>query len=65
MAPNASEAVATQNALYEAQAKMELLNQLTLLEEILGDLQAENIELPGIVVCGDQSAGKDASEVSY
>lgn len=47
------------SVLYEAQS--DLSRQLILLEEVRAALQAENItdiDLPGIVVCGDQSAGE-------
>ena len=62
MAADMSKPTAKRNALYDAQVKMDLLSELTLLEEIRGDLQAQNIQLPGIVVCGGQSAGKGVKE---
>lgn len=33
---------------------------LNLMEEIRGDLTTEGLSVPGVVVCGDQSAGKPA-----
>jgi len=41
--------------LYEMQVKTNLHQQLMVLEEIRVNLQAEGIDVPGIVVCGKQS----------
>jgi hypothetical protein len=37
-------------------------HQLSLIEEIRGDLQEEGVTVPGVVVCGDQSAGQPTTE---
>lgn len=38
-------------------ASSQLRNRLEVIESIRADLQAENIEVPGVVVVGNQSAG--------
>jgi hypothetical protein len=40
------------------QAHADLQQKLNVLEEVRADLEAEGIKVPGIVVCGDQSAGE-------
>lgn len=35
-----------------------LQHLLNLIQEIRGDFQAEGLTVPGVVVCGDQSAGR-------
>ena len=41
-------------------AGSQLRSRLEVIEAIRGDLQAENIEVPGVVVVGNQSAGKSS-----
>jgi hypothetical protein len=48
--------MAAESALDKAQAR--LTHQLNIVEEIRGDLNEQGIDLPGVVVCGDQSAGE-------
>lgn len=50
-----SNAVAA-SVLYAAQARFQ--EKLSTIEEVRADLEAEGIAVPGVVVCGDQSAGK-------
>lgn len=43
------------------QVQEELKEKLAVIEEVRADLNAEGITVPGIVVCGEQSAGEFGS----
>lgn len=49
----------TESELAKASASLQL--KLDLIERIRGDLETERISVPGIVVCGSQSAGKSST----
>ncbi|CEM15039.1 unnamed protein product [Vitrella brassicaformis CCMP3155] len=44
----------------DAHCKRTLQTRLDAIEEVRGVLESEGIEVPGVVVCGDQSAGKSS-----
>jgi len=48
--------MAAESSLDKAQAR--LMRQLDIVEEIRGELEEQGIDLPGVVVCGEQSAGE-------
>lgn len=56
-APSLSTGECAFNRVY---ANSKLRQRLETIESIRGDLQAENIEVPGVVVVGNQSAGKSS-----
>jgi GTP-binding protein EngB required for normal cell division len=58
-APMSSNSIANSSAI-DAEYSFRLGKKLALIEEIRDDLHEESIECPGVVVCGQQSAGKSS-----
>jgi hypothetical protein len=56
MSPREVDVVVEPQVVRQVQANLK--EKLAVIEEVRADLNAEGITVPGIVVCGEQSAGK-------